>query len=232
MDDVILETDVDDTQCFEQIVDIRPLKLFATFHYNVSRNESSHRSLTCKYHRWWRRSSVSENQATSGEHTGQTTCDSSEETRRSSANRISNHFNLFVFVCDSKCRFWRTVTTHTVAGIFWVAFGVKVLAQATRAFTMIVISQSCTISWETGSCLCPPLLVVLQPLESATRPDVTTFFCRSRVGDVGSHVSVWCSTSVCSRPFRLPSPLRLFTCLHAAVAGHNSSMFCAIWSVR
>ena len=56
VDEMIPETDVDDTQCSEQIVDIRPLKLFTTFHYNVSRNESSHKSLTCKC-KWWGRSS-------------------------------------------------------------------------------------------------------------------------------------------------------------------------------
>ena len=57
MDEMISETDVDDTQCSEYIVDIRPLKLFTTFHHSVCWNEPSHRSSTCKHHKWWRRSS-------------------------------------------------------------------------------------------------------------------------------------------------------------------------------
>ena len=55
VDEWILETDVDDTQCSEQIVDVpvpqiaqRIVEVVTTFHRSASGNESLHRSSTCQ----------------------------------------------------------------------------------------------------------------------------------------------------------------------------------------
>ena len=67
VDEMILETDVDDTQCSEQIVDVylvpqiaeRIVEVVTAFHTSESQNESLHRSSTCQdtHTKWWRRSS-------------------------------------------------------------------------------------------------------------------------------------------------------------------------------
>ena len=66
VDEIILETDVDDTQCSEQIVDVpvlqiaeRIVEVVAAFHWSESQNEPLHRSSTCQdtHTTWWRRSS-------------------------------------------------------------------------------------------------------------------------------------------------------------------------------
>ena len=58
VDAMILETDVDDTQCSEQIVDVpvpqieqRIVEIVAAFHGSESENEPSHRSSTCRHGR-------------------------------------------------------------------------------------------------------------------------------------------------------------------------------------
>ena len=55
VDEMILETDVDDTQCCEQIVDIpvpqiaeRIVEVVTAFHRSESQNESLYRSSTCE----------------------------------------------------------------------------------------------------------------------------------------------------------------------------------------
>ena len=55
VDEMILETDVDDTQCSEQIVDIpvlqiakRIVEVVTAFHRSESQNESLYRSSTCQ----------------------------------------------------------------------------------------------------------------------------------------------------------------------------------------
>ena len=55
VDEMILETDVDDTQCFEQIVDVpvpqiaeRIVEVVTAFHESESQNESLYRSSTCQ----------------------------------------------------------------------------------------------------------------------------------------------------------------------------------------
>ena len=55
VDETILETDVDDTQCSEQIVDApvpqiadRIVEVVTAFHMGESQNESLYRSSTCK----------------------------------------------------------------------------------------------------------------------------------------------------------------------------------------
>ena len=55
LDEMILETDVDDTQCTEQIVDVpvpqiadRIVEVVTTFHRTESHNEPLHRSSTCQ----------------------------------------------------------------------------------------------------------------------------------------------------------------------------------------
>ena len=52
---MIPETDIDDTQCSERIVDVpvhliaaRIVHVFTAFHGSESQNESSHRSSTCQ----------------------------------------------------------------------------------------------------------------------------------------------------------------------------------------
>ena len=66
VDEMILETDVDDTQCSEQIVDVpapqiagRIVEVVTAFHRSESQNESLYRSSTCHdtHTTWWRRSS-------------------------------------------------------------------------------------------------------------------------------------------------------------------------------
>ena len=54
VDEMILETDVDDTQCSEQIVDVpapqiagRIVEVVTAFHRSESQNESLYRSSTC-----------------------------------------------------------------------------------------------------------------------------------------------------------------------------------------
>ena len=56
VDDMILETDVDDTQSSEQIVDVpvpqieeRIVEVVTAFHRSESQNETSHRSSTCRH---------------------------------------------------------------------------------------------------------------------------------------------------------------------------------------
>ena len=55
VDEMILETDVDDTQCSEQIVNVpvsqiadRIVEVVTTFHRSESHNEPLHRSSTCQ----------------------------------------------------------------------------------------------------------------------------------------------------------------------------------------
>ena len=55
VDEMVLETDVEDTQCSEQIVDIfvsqiaeRIVEVVTPFHRSDSQNESLHRSSTCQ----------------------------------------------------------------------------------------------------------------------------------------------------------------------------------------
>ena len=55
VDEMILETDVDDTQCSEQIVDVpvpqiadRIVEVVTALHGSESQNEPSHRSSTCR----------------------------------------------------------------------------------------------------------------------------------------------------------------------------------------
>ena len=55
VDEIILETDVDDTQCSEQIVNVpvlqiaeRIVEVVTAFHRSQSQNESLHRSSTCQ----------------------------------------------------------------------------------------------------------------------------------------------------------------------------------------
>ena len=55
VDEMILETDVDDTQCSEQIVDVsvpqiaeRIVEVVTAFHRSESQNESLHRTSTCQ----------------------------------------------------------------------------------------------------------------------------------------------------------------------------------------
>ena len=75
VDEMIPETDVDDIQCSEQIVDVpvpqiadRIVEVVAALHGSESQNESLHRSLT--YTKWWRRSSkILDLTQKSGEHT-------------------------------------------------------------------------------------------------------------------------------------------------------------------
>ena len=63
VDEMILETDVDDTQCSEQIVDVpvpqiadRNVEVVIALHGSESQNEPSHRSSTCRdtHTKWWR----------------------------------------------------------------------------------------------------------------------------------------------------------------------------------
>ena len=56
VDDMILETNVDDTQCSVQIVDVpvpriaeRIVEIVTAFHGSESQNEPSHRSSTCRH---------------------------------------------------------------------------------------------------------------------------------------------------------------------------------------
>ena len=56
VDEMILESDVDNTQCSEQIVDVpvpqvaeRIVEIVTAFHGNESQNEPSHRSSTCRH---------------------------------------------------------------------------------------------------------------------------------------------------------------------------------------
>ena len=55
VDEMILQTDVDDTQCSEQIVDVpvpqivdRIVEVVTAFHWSESQGESLHRSSTCQ----------------------------------------------------------------------------------------------------------------------------------------------------------------------------------------
>ena len=55
VDEMILKTDVDDTQCFEQILDVpvlqiaeRIVEVVTAFHMSESQNESLYRSSTCR----------------------------------------------------------------------------------------------------------------------------------------------------------------------------------------
>ena len=65
VDEMILETDVDDTQCSEQIVDLpvpqiaeRIVELVTALHWSESQNEPWHRSSARRHtQKWWRRSS-------------------------------------------------------------------------------------------------------------------------------------------------------------------------------
>ena len=66
VDEMTLETDVDETQCTEQIVDVPVpqiaegiVEVVTTFHGSESQNESLNRSSTCQdtHTQWWRRSS-------------------------------------------------------------------------------------------------------------------------------------------------------------------------------
>ena len=56
VDDMILETNVDDTQCSVQVVDVsvpriaeRIVEIVTAFHGSESQNEPSHRSSTCRH---------------------------------------------------------------------------------------------------------------------------------------------------------------------------------------
>ena len=66
VDEMILETDVDETHCPQQLFDVpvpqiaeRIVEVVTAFHGSESQNESLHRSSTCQdaHTKWWRRSS-------------------------------------------------------------------------------------------------------------------------------------------------------------------------------
>ena len=65
VDEMILETDVDETHCSQQLFDVpvpqiveRIVEVVTAFHGSESQNESLYRSSTCQdtYTKWWRRS--------------------------------------------------------------------------------------------------------------------------------------------------------------------------------